>query len=343
MKTSDFDFNLPNSLIAQMPSEKRGDSRMLVINRKNSSISHYYIKDLTNFLSSDDIIVFNDTKVIPARLFGNKKTGGKIEILLLNEIKKNEWNVLIKSSRKPKINEELILCEGIVFARVIEYKDYGCVLIKISCNENFFDIINIKGHLPLPPYIKRDYLNKDVLEIDNKRYQTIFANKLGAVAAPTAGLHFTSELINEIKSKGVQQAFVTLHVGLGTFRPVNTESIYSHKMHSEQYEITKTTADKLNNVKNNNGKIFAVGSTCVRTLECQKEICANHGETDVFIRPPYKFKHVDSIITNFHLPKSSLLMMMSAFTGYDLLMEAYEEAVKQKYRFYSYGDCMLIL
>ena len=343
MKTSDFDFNLPNSLIAQMPSEKRGDSRMLVINRKNSSISHYYIKDLTNFLNSDDIIVFNDTKVIPARLFGNKKTGGKIEILLLNEIKKNEWNVLIKSSRKPKINEELILCEGIVFARVIEYKDDGCVLIKISCNENFFDIINIKGHLPLPPYIKRDYLNKDVLEIDNKRYQTIFANKLGAVAAPTAGLHFTSELINEIKSKGVQQAFVTLHVGLGTFRPVNTESIYSHKMHSEQYEITKTTADKLNNVKNNNGKIFAVGSTCVRTLECQKEICANHGKTDVFIRPPYKFKHVDSIITNFHLPKSSLLMMMSAFTGYDLLMEAYEEAVKQKYRFYSYGDCMLIL
>ena len=343
MKTSDFDFNLPNSLIAQMPSEKRGDSRMLVINRKNSSISHYYIKDLTNFLNSDDIIVFNDTKVIPARLFGNKKTGGKIEILLLNEIKKNQWNVLIKSSRKPKINEELILCEGIVFARVIEYKDNGCVLIKISCNENFFDIINIKGHLPLPPYIKRDYLNKDVLEIDNKRYQTIFANKLGAVAAPTAGLHFTSELINEIKSKGVQQAFVTLHVGLGTFRPVNTESIYSHKMHSEQYEITKTTADKLNNVKNNNGKIFAVGSTCVRTLESQKEICANHGETDVFIRPPYKFKHVDSIITNFHLPKSSLLMMMSAFTGYDLLMEAYEEAVKQKYRFYSYGDCMLIL
>ena len=343
MKTSDFDFNLPNSLIAQMPSEKRGDSRMLVINRKNSSISHYYIKDLTNFLNSDDIIVFNDTKVIPARLFGNKKTGGKIEILLLNEIKKNEWNVLIKSSRKPKINEELILCEGIVFARVIEYKDDGCVLIKISCNENFFDIINIKGHLPLPPYIKRDYLNKDVLEIDNKRYQTIFANKLGAVAAPTAGLHFTSELINEIKSKGVQQAFVTLHVGLGTFRPVNTESIYSHKMHSEQYEITKTTADKLNNVKNNNGKIFAVGSTCVRTLECQKKICANHGETDVFIRPPYKFKLVDSIITNFHLPKSSLLMMMSAFTGYDLLMEAYEEAVKQKYRFYSYGDCMLIL
>ena len=343
MKTSDFDFNLPNSLIAQMPSEKRGDSRMLVINRKNSSISHYYIKDLTNFLNSDDVIVFNDTKVIPARLFGNKKTGGKIEILLLNEIKKNEWNVLIKSSRKPKINDELILCEGIVSARVIEYKDNGCVLIKISCNENFFDIINIKGHLPLPPYIKRDYLNKDVLEIDNKRYQTIFANKLGAVAAPTAGLHFTSELINEIKLKGVQQAFVTLHVGLGTFRPVNTESIYSHKMHSEQYEITKTTADKLNNVKNNNGKIFAVGSTCVRTLECQKEICANHGETDVFIRPPYKFKHVDSIITNFHLPKSSLLMMMSAFTGYDLLMEAYEEAVKQKYRFYSYGDCMLIL
>ena len=343
MKTSDFDFNLPNSLIAQMPSEKRGDSRMLVINRKNSSISHYYIKDLTNFLNSDDIIVFNDTKVIPARLFGNKKTGGKIEILLLNEIKKNEWNVLIKSSRKPKINEELILCEGIVFARVIEYKDDGCVLIKISCNENFFDIINIKGHLPLPPYIKRDYLNKDVLEIDNKRYQTIFANKLGAVAAPTAGLHFTSELINEIKSKGVQQAFVTLHVGLGTFRPVNTESIYSHKMHSEQYEITKTTADKLNNVKNNNGKIFAVGSTCVKNFRMSKEICANHGETDVFIRPPYKFKHVDSIITNFHLPKSSLLMMMSAFTGYDLLMEAYEEAVKQKYRFYSYGDCMLIL
>ena len=343
MKTSDFDFNLPNSLIAQIPSKNRGDSRMLVINRKNNSITHHYIKDLTNFLDSKDILVFNDTKVIPARLFGNKKTGGKIEILLLNENEENEWNVLIKSSRKPKINDEFMLCDGSVYAKVIGFEDNGSVLIKINCDKSFLEIINLKGYLPLPPYIKRNYFDKNILKIDNERYQTIFANKLGAVAAPTAGLHFTTKLINEIKSKGVQQTFVTLHVGLGTFRPVNTESIYSHKMHSEWFEITRTTANKLNNIKKNNGKIFAVGSTCVRTLESQKEICAHHGETDIFIRPPHNFKHVDAIVTNFHLPKSSLLMMMSAFTGYDLLMRAYEEAIKQKYRFYSYGDCMLIL
>ena len=343
MKTSDFNFNLPNSLIAQIPSKNRGDSRMLVINRKNNSITHHYIKDLKNFLDSNDILVFNDTKVIPARLFGNKKTGGKIEILLLNENEENEWNVLIKSSRKPKINDELMLCDGSIYAKVIGFKENGSVLIKISCDKNFLEIINLKGYLPLPPYIKRDYFDKNILKIDNERYQTIFANKLGAVAAPTAGLHFTTKLINEIKSKGVQQTFVTLHVGLGTFKPVNTESIYSHKMHSEWFEITRTTANKLNNIKKNNGKIFAVGSTCVRTLESQKEICAYHGETDIFICPPYNFKHVDAIVTNFHLPKSSLLMMMSAFTGYDLLMRAYKEAIKQKYSFYSYGDCMLIL
>ena len=343
MKTSDFNFNLPNSLIAQIPSKNRGDSRMLVINRKKNSITHHHIKDLKNFLDSNDILVFNDTKVIPARLFGNKKTGGKIEILLLNENEENEWNVLIKSSRKPKINDELMLCDGSIYAKVIGFEENGSVLIKISCDKSFLEIINLKGYLPLPPYIKRDYFDKNILKIDNERYQTIFANKLGAVAAPTAGLHFTTKLINEIKSKGVQQTFVTLHVGLGTFKPVNTESIYSHKMHSEWFEITKTTANKLNNIKKNNGKIFAVGSTCVRTLESQKEICAYHGETDIFICPPYNFKHVDAIVTNFHLPKSSLLMMMSAFTGYDLLMRAYKEAIKQKYRFYSYGDCMLIL
>jgi len=343
MKTSDFDFNLPNNLIAQMPSKNRGDSRMLVIDRKNNSISHHFIKDLTNFLDSKDIIVFNDTKVIPARLFGNKKTGGKIEILLLHENGENEWNVLVKSSRKPKINDELILCDGNLTAKVIGLEDNGSVSIKISSDRNFFEIINIKGHLPLPPYIKRDYFKKNILEIDKERYQTIFANKLGAVAAPTAGLHFTNELINRIKSKGVQQTFVTLHVGLGTFKPVNTESIYSHKMHSEYFEITEETAKKLNKIKNNNGRIFAVGSTCVRTLECQKHIFAHNGETDIFICPPYNFRHVDAIITNFHLPKSSLIMMMSAFAGYDLLMRAYKEAIKQKYRFYSYGDCMLIL
>lgn len=343
MKTSDFNFNLPNSLIAQMPSKNRGDSRMLVIDRKNNSISHHFIKDLTNFLDPKDIIVFNDTKVIPARLFGNKKTGGKIEILLLHKNEENEWNVLVKSSRKPKINDELILCDGNITAKVIGFEDNGSVSIKISSDRNFFEIINIKGHLPLPPYIKRDYSKKNILEIDKKRYQTIFANKLGAVAAPTAGLHFTNELINRIKSKGVQQTFVTLHVGLGTFKPVNTESIYSHKMHSECFEITEEAAKKLNKIKNNNGRIFAVGSTCVRTLECQKQIFAHHGETDIFICPPYNFRHVDAIITNFHLPKSSLIMMMSAFAGYDLLMRAYKEAVKQKYRFYSYGDCMLIL
>ena len=262
---------------------------------------------------------------------------------MLNENEENRWNVLIKSSRKPKINDELMLCDGSIYAKVVGFEENGSALIKISCDKSFLEIINLKGYLPLPPYIKRDYFDKNILKIDNERYQTIFANKLGAVASPTAGLHFTTKLINEIKSKGVQQTFVTLHVGLGTFKPVNTESIYSHKMHSEWFEITRTTANKLNNIKKNNGKIFAVGSTCVRTLESQKEICAHHGETDIFIRPPYNFKHVDAIVTNFHLPKSSLLMMMSAFTGYDLLMKAYEEAIKQKYRFYSYGDCMLIL
>ena len=334
MKLSDFDFDLPKSLIAQHPSEKRVDSRLLVVQKDfiNATFSQ-----LGEFLKPKDLLILNDTKVIPARLFGRKESGGKVEILVERLINDFQALVMIKASRAPKIGSDIVL-ENNEQVKVI---DKASGLYRLSFGSNsVLALLNRIGHVPLPPYIER---------IDNKedlmRYQTVYAKNDGAVAAPTAGLHFDESLLSSLNSDGVNHAFVTLHVGAGTFLPVQVEDIKDHKMHSECFEVCQETIDKIVTTKENGGRIVAVGTTAARTLESialPGELSSTKGDTDIFIYPGFEFRLVDAMITNFHLPKSSLLMLVSAFIGIEKMFQIYQYAIEEKYRFFSYGDAMLL-
>ena len=342
MKTSDFDYALPEELIAQSPPASRGSSRLLVFEREAGTISHKEFTDILDFFDKGDLLVFNDTKVIPARLFGRKETGGKIEILLIREIKEDLWECMLKSSKGAKVGMNFSLGEGddIIQADVMEKKD-GSVIVKLRSDIGVRETINKIGRMPLPPYVKRDATKED-----EARYQTIYALKDGAVAAPTAGLHFTPELMKALDEKGVETAMITLHVGPGTFQPVRVDDLENHKMHSEHFQINKSVAKKINEVKEKGGRVVAVGTTTVRTLESSNDkgkVLPNEGETDIFVRPGSRFNIVDCMITNFHLPKSTLFMLVSAFAGTANMKKVYEEAVLEKYRFFSYGDAMLII
>ena len=334
MKLSDFDFDLPNSLIAQYPREKRTDSRLLVV---QDDFINATFSQLDEFLKPKDLLILNDTKVIPARLFGYKESGGKVEILVERLINDFEALVMIKASRAPKIGSYIVL-ENEKQVKVI---DKASGLYKLSFGRNaILTLLNEIGHVPLPPYIERIDIKEDLV-----RYQTVYAKNDGAIAAPTAGLHFDEPLLSNLNSYGVDYAFVTLHVGAGTFQPVKVEDIKDHQMHSEYFEICQETVDKIVTTKANGGRIVAVGTTAVRTLESialQGELFSAKGDTDIFIYPGFEFRLVDAMITNFHLPKSSLLMLVSAFIGFEKMFQIYQYAIEEKYRFFSYGDAMLL-
>ena len=343
MKLSDFDYTLPKGLIAQYPLRQRDESRMLVFDRENGKIEHCHFYDLADYLSKPDAVVFNDTKVFKARLIG-KRTGyiGRIELLLLREGKSGVFECLAKPARKLVIGTELEFGNGRLTASVVDRKDVMC-FVKFS-NNNLYSVFNKIGLLPLPPYIKRKPQPEDEI-----RYQTIYAKRLGAVAAPTAGLHFTTSIMDKIRQKGIKVAYVTLHVGYGTFKPVNVSDIKKYKMYSEYFKIPEQSADIINKTRNDNGRILAVGTTVCRALESASilrdtryEIRDTKAETNLFIYPGYHFKTIDMLLTNFHLPKTTLLMLTCAFGGHDNVMKAYQEAIEKKYRFYSYGDCMLV-
>ena len=334
MKLSDFDFDLPNALIAQYPSEKRTDSRLLVV---QDDFINATFSQLDKFLKPKDLLILNDTKVIPARLFGYKESGGKVEILVERLINDFEALVMIKASRAPKIGSYIVL-ENEKQVKVI---DKASGLYKLSFGSDaILTLLNEIGHVPLPPYIERIDEKEDLV-----RYQTVYAKNDGAIAAPTAGLHFDEPLLSNLNSYGVDYAFVTLHVGAGTFQPVKVEDIKEHQMHSEYFEICQETVDKIVTTKANGGRIVAVGTTAVRTLESialQGGLCSAKGDTDIFIYPGFEFRLVDAMITNFHLPKSSLLMLVSAFIGIEKMFQVYQYAIEEKYRFFSYGDAMLL-
>ena len=340
MKTSDFYYNLPEELIAQVPISKRDNSKLLVLDRKNGEIEHRIFTDIIDYLNSGDLLVLNDTKVIPARLFGHRN--GKeesIEFLLLKRIEGDKWEVLVRPGKKVKISSEIIFGNNELIAKVLDIQEDGTRIVEFKYNGIFEEILDILGEMPLPPYIKEKLEDKD-------RYQTIYSKNQGSAAAPTAGLHFTKKTLKDIEEKGVNITFLTLHVGLGTFRPVKAENIEEHHMHSEYYSVPKTTADIINKTKSNGGKIIAVGTTTIRTLESldieNNMVVPGSGWTDIFITPGYKFKIVDKLITNFHLPESTLLMLVSALAGRDNILKAYNAAIKNKYRFFSFGDAMLI-
>ncbi len=337
---SDFDYLLPEGMIAQFPSEKREESKLMIVNRKENSISIDVFKNILRYLDDNDLLVMNETKVIPARLVGKKPSGGKIEVLLLEQVDEHTWKCLVKPGRRLKIGSEMILGD-LLHGKIIEWGDKGERLIHFSYEGDFFKIIESIGKVPLPPYIKRE-----ATELDAERYQTVFADKQGSVAAPTAGLHFTPELLNKLESNGISSAKVNLRIGLDTFRPVMVEHIEDHTMHTEYCSIIDIEAEKINDALANKKNIVAVGTTSVRTLESFAEgrhIVSGNKHTDIFIYPGYSFKIVDKLLTNFHLPRSTLLMLVSAFTGYDLIIEAYKRAIEENFRFYSYGDAMLIL
>ncbi|WP_299227697.1 tRNA preQ1(34) S-adenosylmethionine ribosyltransferase-isomerase QueA [Sulfurihydrogenibium sp.] len=336
MKLSDFDYHLPKELIAKYPVEPRDSCRLMVLNRKDKTIEHRVFRDVIDYLEPRDILVLNNTKVIPARLIGKKeKTNANIEVFLLRPIEDNIWEALIKNVRRLKKNQKIIISDDFY----VEFlsKDDEKAIVKIYSKDIESDLEKY-GHVPLPPYIEREDEEKD-----KDYYQTVFAEKEGSVASPTAGLHFTKELLEKIKEKGVNIAYITLHVGLGTFKPVKTEDITKHKMHEEYFTIPKETLEMIKKTKENKKSVVAVGTTVVRALETYGKFGKTEGFTDIFIYPPYEFKIVDKLITNFHLPKSTLLMLVSAFADRDFILRAYNEAVKERYRFFSYGDAMLIV
>lgn len=341
MKTSDFYYDLPQELIAQTPLCDRSSSRLLILNKESGEITHSTFKSVTDYLNPGDCLVLNDTKVIPARLYGEKEhTGGKIEFLLLNRRSEKEWEVILKPGKKAKPGARFIFGGGKLKAEVIETVNDGNRIVRFEYDGLFENVLDELGEMPLPPYITEKLSDKE-------RYQTVYSKHEGSAAAPTAGLHFTKELLAEIEAKGVNIAYVTLHVGLGTFRPVKVENAEEHKMHSEFYVIDKQNADKINSAKKSGGKIISVGTTSTRVVETVASddgvLCASSGWTDIFIYPPYRFKCIDRLITNFHLPESTLLMLVSAFSDRDKIMHAYSEAVNEKYRFFSFGDAMLIM
>ncbi len=340
MKTSDFYYDLPKDLIAQTPVEPRDSSRLLVLGRESGSIQHKHFYDIIDFLVPGDLLVVNDSRVLPARIYGIKnETGAKVEFLLLKQISGNRWETLCKPGKRAKQGSKFTFGNGLLSATVAKVKSDGNRVVDFDSDENFFAALDKIGQMPLPPYITEELKDKE-------RYQTVYSNELGSAAAPTAGLHFTKELLQKIADKGVNIAYVTLHVGLGTFRPVKVDDVTKHKMHSEHYEIPKKTADLINKTKKNGGRIIAVGTTSCRTLESVAslygEIKPCDGFTDIFIYPGYKFKVLDGLITNFHLPESTLIMLVAAFSGYDNIMNAYKVAVEEKYRFFSFGDAMFI-
>ncbi|WP_106448637.1 tRNA preQ1(34) S-adenosylmethionine ribosyltransferase-isomerase QueA [Trichococcus alkaliphilus] len=341
MRTSDFDFYLPEELIAQTPLMDRSSSRLLALDSKTGEITDKHFTDMVEELQEGDALVLNNTRVLPARLHGVKPdTGGHIEVLLLNNIQGDEWETLVKPGKRVKVGTVISFGDGRLTAEVTQSLDHGGRILNFKYDGVFLEILESLGEMPLPPYIK------ETLD-DQERYQTVYAKEVGSAAAPTAGLHFTPELLEEVANKGVKIVYLTLHVGLGTFRPVSVDDIASHEMHSEFYQLTDEAAQTLNEVRSNGGKIVAVGTTSVRTLETigtkfDGEIKADSGWTKIFISPGYSFKVVQGIITNFHLPKSTLVMLVSAFAGRDNVLSAYEHAVKEKYRFFSFGDAMFI-
>ncbi|MDD2208806.1 MAG: tRNA preQ1(34) S-adenosylmethionine ribosyltransferase-isomerase QueA [Bacilli bacterium] len=340
MKTEDYNFELPEELIAQTPLEHRSESKLLVLDKETGEIKHHTFEDIIQFLNKDDALVINDTKVIPARLIGIKEeTGAVIELLLLKNIRDNIWECLSKPQKRLNIGSIVSFGEGNLKAEVIEIKEEGITIVKLLFEGILMEILEELGAMPLPPYIHEKLKEKD-------RYQTVYAKEYGSAAAPTAGLHFTEELLDKIKEKGIKIIHITLHVGLGTFRPVNVEDVTKHIMHSEHYILTKEAADTLNIVKEKGGKIIAVGTTTVRTLETVMQkynyFKEDSGETNIFIYPGFKFKAVNSLITNFHLPKSTLLMLVSALATKEDILNAYNIAIKNKYRFFSFGDAMFI-
>lgn len=339
MKTDDFNFELPDDLIAQTPLKQRDSSRLLAMDKKSGQVFHRKFKDIVEYLNKDDVLVLNDTKVIPARLIGNKEdTNAVIELLLLNEITSDEWVCLTKPAKRVKIGT-IINFNNMLKAKCVEIKEEGIRVFKLIYDGILYEILDKLGDMPLPPYIHEKLEDKD-------RYQTIYAKNIGSAAAPTAGLHFTSELLKKIEDKGVKIAYVTLHVGLGTFRPVNVDDVKNHKMHSEYYVMNQTTADILNSAKKNLNKIVCVGTTSTRVLETimglYGEFKECSGNTDIFIYPGYEFKAINGLITNFHLPKSTLVMLVSALSTKENILSAYKIAVDSKYRFFSFGDAMYI-
>ena len=340
MKVTDFNYNLPEELIAQVPIEKRDESRLMVLDREKKTIEHKVFKDILDYLKPGDCLVRNNTKVIPARLYGVKEeTGANVEFLLLHRVEGDIWEVMVRPGKKLMPGAKVSFGDGILKAEILEKMDDGNRKVKFEYNGIFNEILDKLGTMPLPPYIKERLKEKD-------RYQTVYAKYEGSAAAPTAGLHFTDELLEKIKEKGVEIANVTLHVGIGTFRPVKVENIEEHDMHSEHYYIKKEDADKINNARKNGGRIIAVGTTSCRVLESISDengiVHETEGDTSIFIYPGYKFKCIDCLITNFHLPESTLIMLVSALAGKDYIMKAYEEAVKEKYKFFSFGDAMFI-
>ncbi|EGT3831460.1 tRNA preQ1(34) S-adenosylmethionine ribosyltransferase-isomerase QueA [Clostridioides difficile] len=340
MKTSDFKFDLPQELIAQVPIEDRASSRLMVLDKETGNIEHKVFRDIIEFLNPGDCLVLNNTRVIPARLIGEKlETGGKIEFLLLKRTEEDTWQALVKPGKRAKVGTKFSFGNGRLIGEVVDLSDEGSRIIKFHYDGIFEEILDELGNMPLPPYI--------TARLDEKeRYQTVYSKHNGSAAAPTAGLHFTEELLNKIKEKGVDIAFVTLHVGLGTFRPVKVEDVLNHKMHSEYYMVSQEAADKINRAKENGKNVICVGTTSCRTIEsaCNEDgkMKETSGWTEIFIYPGYKFKVLDKLITNFHLPESTLIMLVSAICGKDNVLNAYNEAVKERYRFFSFGDAMII-
>lgn len=337
---SDFYYDLPEELIAQTPIEPRNASRMMCVDKASGSIIHDRFYNLCSHLKKGDLLVMNDSRVIPARLYGEKLDNGTfIEFLLLEQKGDKLWEIICRPGKKAKPGTKFSFGNGRLIAEVIDVKDDGNRIVKFECEGNFFTALEDVGQMPLPPYIKEKLEN-------NERYQTVYSHELGSSAAPTAGLHFTEEMLDELRERGIKTAFVTLHVGLGTFRPVKEENVLNHKMHSEHYYLPKETADLINQTKAEGGRVIAVGTTTCRTLESVAtfygDISEREGYTDIFIYPSYKFKCIDGLITNFHLPESTLIMLVSAFMGYDNTMNAYKTAVNERYRFFSFGDCMFI-
>jgi S-adenosylmethionine:tRNA ribosyltransferase-isomerase len=340
VNVEDFDFHLPEELIAQTPLENRSESRLMVLDKEQGSIEHYRFKHIVDFLNEGDCLVLNDTRVLPARLFGQKQdTGANIEVLLLKQEDGDQWETLVKPAKRIRVGTEIIFGNGKLRATCVGLKDHGGRILEFNYDGIFYEVLDELGEMPLPPYIRERLDEQD-------RYQTVFARERGSAAAPTAGLHFTEELLEELKAKGVHIAFITLHVGLGTFRPVSVDKIEEHDMHAEFYQVSEGTARLLNEVRENGGRIITVGTTSTRTLET---ISSKHGRfveengwTNIFIYPGYEFKGIDGLITNFHLPKSTLIMLVSALAGRKNVLHAYETAVKEQYRFFSFGDAMFI-
>ena len=340
MKTSDFDFYLPEELIAQHPLEKRDYSKLMVLDKETGKIEHKHFYNVIEYLNPGDTLVLNNTRVMPARLIGEKaESGGKIEFLLLKRIEGDKWECLAKPGKRAKIGTEFVFGKGKLKCKVVDIVEEGNRIIEFSYDGIFEQVLDELGEMPLPPYIKEKLEKKEM-------YQTVYAKYDGSAAAPTAGLHFTEELLQKIKDKGVEIANVTLHVGIGTFRPVKEENIEEHDMHTEHYYIKKEDAEKINNTRKNGGRIIAVGTTSCRVLESVADengmVKEVEGDTSIFIYPGYKFKCIDSLITNFHLPESTLVMLVSALAGREYILDAYKEAVNQKYRFFSFGDAMYI-